>query len=125
MVSAMDGSLLTVGIKISDTVILPFGSSDLGSHTGRNALSENPHLAAFAHNGIAEEQSKFPFTRISIIHELRKEQMHGDGDISAVNSEPAVPLCVGDRLKLRFLSLIRSSCAITSLTTGNLPPRGY
>ena len=57
-------------------------------------FSKDPHLATFAHNGIAKKQGKLAFIRVIIIHKLRKEQVNGDRNISGIYSKAAVHSCV-------------------------------
>ena len=51
--------------------------------------SKDPDLRAFAHEGVAEEQTKLPFLGVGIMQKLWKQQMRCNGDVSRVHGEAA------------------------------------
>src|SRR5699024_6627476 len=88
--SRIVGYLLAHSRKISQTVVLPFGSADLRFHAGRDVFSEHPHLGAFTHEGVSEEQSQLALLWIFVTEKLWKQQMRCNGDVSRVHGEAAV-----------------------------------
>src|SRR5699024_2912915 len=89
--SRIVGYLLAHSRKISQTVVLPFGSADLRFHAGRAVFSEYPHLGAFAHEGVSKEQPQLTLLWIGVIEELRNQQMRRNGNVSGVHGKAAVP----------------------------------
>src|SRR5699024_9156459 len=89
--SRIVGYLLTCSRKISQTVVLPFGSADLRFHAGRDVLSKHPHLGAFAHEGVSKEQPQLTLLWVVVTEKLWEQQMRRNRDVSGVHGKAAVP----------------------------------
>ena len=61
--------------KITQAVVLPLGTVDLCFHSGRDTAAEHPDFGAFAHESVAEEQTKLSFLGVGVIQKLGKQQM--------------------------------------------------
>ena len=90
------GDFTAFRCEIADTVALSDSTFIFSSHSGRIAAPEDPYLLTLVHEDVSEGKTEAPLHGIAVIHELRKEKVHSEGNAALFYSKLAVSLCRED-----------------------------